>query len=105
SRQSPCGEFMAKSKTNPPFRLIVGDCVEELPKLGERVDLFCMDPPYSLGQDYDAYNDRMGRDRYLSWSASWITAAYHQLADYGSMWIAIGDHFVSEIDVFAKSLG
>lgn len=89
----------------PDWKLIVGDSAKILLDYPGAFDLLVPDPPYNLDQDYKAYDDRKSREAYLTWSENWITSAYVALKPTGSIWIAIGDHFVSEIDVFCKSLG
>jgi site-specific DNA-methyltransferase (adenine-specific) len=69
------------------------------------VDLVLTDPPFNVGFSYDVYKDKKPHEQYLAWSREWISQAYRVLRPTGSCWIAIGDEYVSELDVIAKSLG
>lgn len=52
--------------------IYLGDCLEILPQLTERVDACFTDPPYNVGKDYGTWNDAMPSDEYLAFCAEWI---------------------------------
>jgi len=78
------------------------DCLQVLPTLKE-VDLIFADPPFNIGYVYDDYVDK--RTDYVEWCHNWIQYCYDCLKPGGSFWLAIGDKYVSELDVTAKSIG
>ncbi len=78
------------------------DCLEGLRALpAGSVDLAFADPPFNIGYEYDAYDDRRGDDDYLDWSRRWIGEVARVLAPDGAFWLAIGDEFAAELKVIA----
>ncbi len=68
------------------------DCLAGLAKLeAGSVDLVFADPPFNIGYDYDAYDDRRREDEYLAWSDKWGAAVFRILKPTGTFWLAIGD--------------
>ena len=103
----PTAAEVFKQTVNAPAResvCICGDCVDIMKAYNGRARLVVADPPYGIGQDYDVYQDNLSRDDYLAWSRLWVAAAASALTADGSLWIAIGDQFVSELDVMCKSM-
>ena len=102
---------MAKKKTPKKkpatFQLEVGDCCNEIWKIGKRpVHLVFADPPYGIGYTgYDEYDDSLTGDEYVQWCRKWMDNIYAVLSPAGTFWLAIGDEYVSELDMVAKSLG
>jgi site-specific DNA-methyltransferase (adenine-specific) len=47
------------------------------------VDLIVTSPPYSVGINYDSWNDDMTIEEYLTFSREWLTSAYNVLKDGG----------------------
>jgi site-specific DNA-methyltransferase (adenine-specific) len=84
-----------------------GDCVEGLDQCpAESVDLVFADPPFNIGYDYDAYNDRRKADHYLDWTREWGTAVKRALKPHGTFWLAIGDEYAAELKlIFQNELG
>ena len=82
-----------------------GDCVKLLAKLPEAsVDLAFADPPFNIGYEYDAYDDRKAEtdtclDRNLA------PAVQPVLKPAGSFYVAIGDEYVAELKVRLDDLG
>jgi DNA modification methylase len=87
--------------------LVHGDCVKGMASLPEgSVDLVFADPPFNIGYDYDAYDDRKSEDAYLDWSEQWGRAVWRVLKPTGTFWLAIGDDFAAELKVlFRKTIG
>ena len=82
------------------------DCLAGLAKLDAgSVDLVFADPPFNIGYDYDAYDDRRREDEYLAWSEKWGAAVFRVLKPTGTFWLAIGDDFAAELKVAFKKLG
>lgn len=87
-------------------RVLQGDCLTHLAELPEQcVDLAFADPPFNIGYEYDVYNDRKGRDDYLSWTTKWLAAVRRVLKPNGSFYVAIGDEYAAEIKVRLDALG
>lgn len=92
------------SKQSDP--ITCGDCVVGMRRMAAaQMDLVFADPPFNIGYKYDVYDDKKSYDDYLAWSASWMSHVYRVVKPTGSFWLAIGDSFVSELDVLAKQLG
>ena len=88
-------------------RIIQGDCIKGMGKLeAESVDLAFADPPFNIGYDYDAYDDRRDAEDYLDWSRQWIEGVKRVLKPDGTFWLAIGDEFAAELKVLCtRELG
>jgi len=82
--------------------IVNADCLKALPELGE-VDLIFADPPFNINYKYDKYIDY--NDNYIEWCEEWMQACYNCLKPGGTFWLAIGDDFVSELDITAKTVG
>jgi len=73
------------------LRFFVGDCLEVLTSLRSRsVSAVVTSPPYNLGISYATYRDRLPRDRYLAWTATWIQAVARVLDPLGSLFLNVG---------------
>jgi len=80
------------------------DCVQGLAqrvKAGTANFVFA-DPPYNIGQEYDAYDDKKGRNEYITWSRMWIDKVADALHPHGAFCLMIGDAFVSDMDMLAR---
>lgn len=81
-------------------RLVNGDCIEGMRSLPEGcVDLAFADPPYNIGYEYDAYDDRKTADEYLEWCREWTNEVARVLKPDGAFWLAIGDEYAAELKV------
>ena len=54
------------------------------------VDLVVTSPPYNLGVRYRKYSDRLDRQLYLNWCATWATGICRILKPTGSFFLNIG---------------
>lgn len=76
--------------------VICGDAIDEMKKLPDKsINLIVTDPPYNLGKNYGATNDKMNFDDYMTFSRSWFNEAKRVLTDYGSIYIFMGMRFIS----------
>lgn len=79
------------------------DCLVGLAKIpDESVDLVFADPPFNIGETYDAYHDKQDPIAYLRWTASWLDEAVRVLKPTGSLWICISEEYVAEIKIVAE---
>jgi site-specific DNA-methyltransferase (adenine-specific) len=83
------------------------DCIEGMGRLNDgSVDLAFADPPFNIGYDYDAYEDRKATNEYLDWSKQWMQNVVRLLKPAGTFWLAIGDEYAAELKVIAtRDLG
>ncbi len=80
------------------------DCIEGMKALDASVvDLAFADPPFNIGYDYDAYDDRQDHERYLTWCRDWMAELYRVLKPDGSFWLAIGDEYAAELKLVAQN--
>jgi len=89
-------------------KLVTGDCVDGMNALlPASADLVFADPPFNIGFDYGVgeYKDKLADDEYLQWCRRWLVAIWYVLKPTGTFWLAIGDEYVSELDVLAKEIG
>lgn len=88
----------------PRFNTIhQGDCLEGLRQLPPgAIDLAFADPPFNIGYDYDVYDDRQDRARYLDWSRRWMGEVVRVLKPTGTFWLAIGDEYAAELKLIAQ---
>jgi site-specific DNA-methyltransferase (adenine-specific) len=71
-------------------KIIQGNCVEVMATLPEStVDLIVTSPPYNVGIDYDAHNDRQSMEDYWQFTKDWLSEAYRILKDDGRVAINI----------------
>jgi DNA modification methylase len=82
------------------------DCIAGMQELPEgSVDLAFADPPFNIGYDYDAYDDKLAADEYLNWTRQWGAAVVRALKPTGTFWLAIGDDFAAELKmIFQREL-
>lgn len=104
---------MAKSKnieTTVPFRSLGlwnvqhMDCLQGVPHFVKRglPSLLAFDPPYNIGQPYSDYVDRKTQNDYLDFLRPRIAKAVDYSHPLASVWIAINDANVSELDIMCK---
>jgi len=88
-------------------RVHQGDCLDLFSHVPSgTVHLAFADPPFNIGYDYDAYEDRRTTDDYLAWSGRWMAEIVRVLRDDGTFWLAIGDEYAAELKVLAtRELG
>lgn len=87
-------------------RIHQGDCVGGMNSLPAGcVDLAFADPPFNIGYDYDVYEDKLGREKYLDWSREWISAVHRVLKPTGTFWLAIGDEYAAELKILSQEIG
>lgn len=85
----------AKStRTALDCRIVLGDCLTELPKL-HGVNLIFADPPYNIGVDYGGGKkaDKLPDGEYLAWCAEWIRLCANALAENGTFWLLVPDEY------------
>jgi DNA modification methylase len=83
-------------------RIHQGDCLDLLGRLPDgSVDLAFADPPFNIGYEYDAYDDRRSAGDYLDWSRRWLGEVARVLRPDGTFWLAIGDEYAAELKVLA----
>lgn len=91
---------------DPDTAVYVGDCRAILPQLPARsVDLIFADPPFNWDVPYGDWHDGLPREQYLRFTAEWLDACLHVLADHGSLWVNIPDDTAAEIVIHLKSRG
>lgn len=106
-------ELKAKAEAAPrarlrPWKVVVGDCVEELARLDAGcARLVFADPPYNVGVDYGdgADADLLPGDRFVRWLSEWVAASRRVLAGDGSLWALISDEYAAECCVEIKRAG
>jgi len=80
------------------------DCLKGMAKIEDgTVDLAFADPPFNIGYDYDVYEDKLERERYLAWSREWTTEVVRVLKPDGAFWLAIGDEYAAELKVMLQA--
>lgn len=69
-------------------KIINGDCREVMATMPENsIDLIVTSPPYSVGIDYDTYDDNTTIEKYLDFSEQWLSESYRVLKDDGRICI------------------
>jgi len=82
-----------------------GDCIAGMGRLDAgSADLVFADPPFNIGYDYDAYDDRQEREKYLAWSRDWMAVVHRVLKADGAFWLAIGDEYAAELKLIAQNV-
>jgi site-specific DNA-methyltransferase (adenine-specific) len=71
-------------------KIFNGNCIDEMSKMPENsIDLVVTSPPYNVGIDYDAHDDRMSMDSYWQFTKDWLTQALRVLKSDGRIAINI----------------
>jgi site-specific DNA-methyltransferase (adenine-specific) len=71
-------------------KITTGDCIEVMKGIPEgSVDLIVTSPPYSVGINYDTYNDNTTIDQYLDFSEKWLKASYRTMKDDGRICVNV----------------
>ncbi len=79
------------------------DCVAGLKELDAgAVDLAFADPPFNIGYEYDAYDDRLESEKYLDWCRQWTGEVARVLKPTGTFWLAIGDEYAAELKIMLQ---
>lgn len=86
------------------FRIYEADCLEGVPKYVSPglPTLLCCDPPWNIGQPYSNYNDRKKQDEYIEYIGTRIGKAGEYLHPHATIWLAINNLNVSELDIYCK---
>ncbi len=73
------------------IKLILGDCLKELPGIPENsVDFIIVDPPFNVGLPYRTHDDSMTAEEYYSWCLAWMKQLYRVLKIHHFVLIASG---------------
>ena len=79
------------------------DCLAGMRQLDAGlVDLAFADPPFNIGYEYDAYDDRLDSEKYLDWCRQWTAEVVRVLKPNGTFWLAIGDEYAAELKVMLQ---
>jgi site-specific DNA-methyltransferase (adenine-specific) len=79
------------------------DCLAALKELDcGVVDLVFADPPFNIGYEYDAYDDRLESEKYLAWCRQWTAEVARVLKPTGTFWLAIGDEYAAELKIMLQ---
>lgn len=79
------------------------DCLAGLKEIPAGVvDLAFADPPFNIGYEYDAYDDRLESEKYLDWCQQWTGEIVRVLKPTGTFWLAIGDEYAAELKVMLQ---
>ena len=71
-------------------KIFNGNCIDEMSKMPENsIDLVVTSPPYNVGIDYDAHDDRMSMDSYWQFTKDWLTQSLRVLKSDGRIAINI----------------
>ena len=81
--------------TNLENKLILGDCLEILPKIpNKRFDLIIIDPPYNKKKGFK--NDNYRKEQFLELFENWINNIIPKLKNTGSFYCFIDDDLLYE---------
>lgn len=71
-------------------KIIQGNCVEVMASLPEStIDLIVTSPPYNVGIDYDAHDDKQSMEDYWQFTKDWLSESYRILKDDGRIAVNI----------------
>lgn len=63
------------------------------------VDVIFADPPFNIGEPYAGHMDNMSPQQFEQFTAQWFEKALHDLKPQGSMFIAVPDDMVLQIEL------
>ena len=68
--------------------IILGDCVDILPKLpANSAQIIIADPPYNIGKNFGNNKCKMDIDKYLAWCDTWLADCLRILKPNGTMFV------------------
>jgi len=74
-------------KTNVPYKIFQGDCLQVLDGLSdETISLTFVDPPFNQGKDYKFFNDSQPDSEYWSWLKNIFAKIYAISQDGGAIY-------------------
>ncbi|QCR22852.1 site-specific DNA-methyltransferase [Pontibacter sp. SGAir0037] len=100
------------------FQLYLGNCVDILPKINEKVDLVFADPPYFLSND--GFTIKAGKvasvnkgdwdkkENHLStiqFTEQWLEAVRHVMKDSATIWVSCTMHNLFDVGSALQRLG
>lgn len=92
-----------KTYTN---KIVIGDCLEELPKLPEACSqLIIADPPYNLDKDFGMWKETEHRKTWLPWCKQWLAECKRVLAPGGNIFVYGIHHHIGWIQCTLYDLG
>ena len=81
------------------------DCIDGMRQIeAGSVDLVFADPPFNIGYEYDAYDDKQDHESYLNWCRRWIEAVHRVLKPDGTFWLAIGDEYAAQLKLISENV-
>jgi site-specific DNA-methyltransferase (adenine-specific) len=83
----------------------LGDALQVLPKLTNKVDLVFADPPFNVGKEYggDAKGDLMTDMAYRDWCTRWIELCWNLISPIGSFYLMTMHHYLDwELPLMAR---
>jgi site-specific DNA-methyltransferase (adenine-specific) len=81
-----------QTTTGRLFEIKLGDCIRGMEQLdAASVDVVVTSPPYNLGIQYGAYEDKKSHDGYLEWCEKWGYEIARVLKPDGSFFLNLGD--------------
>jgi len=95
-----------KTYANKINKIVIGDCLEELPKLPEACSrLIIADPPYNLDKDFGIWKETERRETWLPWCKQWLTECKRVLAPGGNIFVYGIHHHICWIQCTLYDLG
>ena len=92
-----------KTRPNTNHTFLVGDCLERLNELSNKVDLIITDPPYNIGLNYGVFKDSMKENEYFDYVEKRIEKAASLLKDSGSIYIITYPEIAAHILLYFKN--
>jgi len=80
------------------------DALELLENIRHATIVF-LDPPFNIGQAYEATDDAIDSEAYLRKLRQWIQAGWNALGEHGSLWLNLPDALCWRAAAFADELG
>lgn len=97
---------LPKKATPGSGKILVGDCKNILKELPEGcADAIITDPPFNIGVEYNAHDDRMTRDEFLSWLGRRVRRACKVLKPDGSFWLFMGPEHQADAFCLLRDAG
>lgn len=87
------------------IKIVIGDCIQEIPKLKAEVHLTFLDPPFNQSKEYENHDDDLDDRTYWDWMTSVCAEVFEKTSDGGSIFFMQREKNTDEVMQSLKKAG